>query len=406
MSARMTLFFEPLDVLQFRDYRPFDAGYNVLGQSVFPLPGVFLGCVRGALFRALGANFRSPDDHFGVTEEWAKTLLGSRHEAGTLQLHGPLVARREGNEIHPYFPVPADLVAVKHGDDTRYTVLGSRPGTTEDAPRFYHRRPGRAHVEHTPAVALPWTSRELAKSRGDALFLTEQGARHYLDIGLPNSDSCFEIEPGHAVKQDALLVTENRFGVTRNPDTLTVEPQRFYLQRPYRLARDHGFAVEVMRPGHGDAAAAIGELDGRIVQLGGRGHRARVTVIHKALVPAALRPGQGTTSKLWFVTPAPLQPGLDSWPAGMRVVTERVQAIGGFDQAHRRPRPLLRALPAGTVVHIDNKTIEAVQADLCGFVPDASADASPDSGLASELKRLRHAGFAMALSTGAEKGAS
>jgi CRISPR type III-B/RAMP module-associated protein Cmr3 len=406
MSNRLTLYFEPLDVLQFRDYRPFDAGYNVLGQSMFPLPGVFLGCVRAALFRDQNADFSKGKD-FGVTEPWARDLLGSADRVGSLQLRGPLVARRDRDDktLHPYFPMPVDLVPLEdkeRSDRPHYCVLQSvRPGP--EGPHFYHRRAGESYaMDRQDSPALPWSRHELGKPRGGTLFLTAQGANKYRRASLAPEAEPFALEPDDAVEDDKLLKTEDRYGVTRDPDSLTVEPQRFYLQRPYRLARDHGFAVEVELPAiPGAVEEAIRRLDGTIVQLGGRGHRARVEVLDGGLIPAHLTQPAGPARKHWFLTPAPLQTGLDAWPAGMTVVAERVQAIGGFDQANRRPRPLLRALPAGSVVHLEAAAhLHEVQAKLCGF----SSGASPPNDY--ELERLQHAGFAMALPIGAERGES
>lgn len=421
MSDRLTLFFEPLDVLQFRDYRPFDAGYNVLGQSVFPLPGVFLGCVRAALFRDARADFRKKPD-FGIDDPEIKALLGGSERVGTLQLRGPLVARRDKDgTLHPYFPMPSDLVEIKDekpGNDprakrrepSRYTVLAPRSVEQPDGPRFYHGRPGQeggAEPCMEPiASVLPWTHHELGKAKDGSSFLTLEGAREYAR----GRAEPFALEPEQAVKQDKalavkqdkILIIEDRYGISRSPDSLTVEPQRFYLQRPYRLARDHGFAVEVRLPDGDQAKEAIRKLDDRTVQLGGRGHRARVKVHDQALVPEELTASTGPARKLWFLTPAPLRPGLPSWPAGMAVVTERVQAIGGFDQANRRPRPLFRALPAGTVVHVQGKSIHDVETALCGFSRDRSPDI--ESELDRELERLQHAGFAMALPVGAGEG--
>ncbi|MCU0688057.1 MAG: hypothetical protein MUF34_38415, partial [Polyangiaceae bacterium] len=161
------------------------------------------------------------------------------------------------------------------------------------------------------------------------------------------------------------------------------------------------FAVEVHLPANADARKAIDRLHGRVVQLGGRGHHARVEVLERRLMPTELDGAAGPARKLWFLTPAPLRPGLGAWPEGVTVVADRLLPVGGFDQANRRPRPLLRALPAGSVVYLEpTRHPHDVRAELCGFSDGAPAD------IKDELERLRQAGFGMALPIGAEGGES
>jgi CRISPR/Cas system CMR-associated protein Cmr3 (group 5 of RAMP superfamily) len=388
MADRLTLFFEPLDVLLFRDYRPFDAGLAVLGQSRLPLPTVFLGCVRGALFRQLGADFDNRDAHYGIREGWERTLLGSRTMRGTLGLRGPLLAFRDGDGVHPLFEPPRDLAVIHDGGAQREHILTccigqrmSRRGLDETS-RPLALRLGAGRAE--PASdTLPWWTNEPKKDRPG--LLTVAGARRYLNGSDGASLELLRYRAGgapldpamlrqiHTVDQNAIIDAENRFGITQAPETRVAEEHMFYLARPYRLAPGAGFAVEVDLAASCAATAGqegfpvdgvkqlLKQLDGQAVPLGGRGHRAQVHVHEGAIEGLApdLEQAPGA-KKIWLLTPAIVNENVSkqgAWPGGMvGCVAERTMAVGGFDMAQGAPRALQRALPAGSVLYLDKGT--------------------------------------------------
>ena len=92
MSSVWTLLFEPLDVLHFREPRPWDAGSHVLARSSCPSPGSFRGALRSALFTRLDADFGSRDAYFGIEAKWARQILGGKTEWGSLAIRGPFLA--------------------------------------------------------------------------------------------------------------------------------------------------------------------------------------------------------------------------------------------------------------------------------------------------------------------------
>lgn len=380
MSERITLFFEPLDVLQFRDHRPSDAGYHTLAETRFPLPSVFLGCIRTALFRALGADFDA-GEHFGIEEGWARALLGGKREPGGLCPRGPLLACREnaatsetpaGKAVTPFLPPPLDLVEIAPGSRAERACEG-----THALQRFAELYDGvvrlRAHGGETHRFEgpVPWTACE-AKKRSEPVLLTLDGAKRYVEAA-GRGDRTVELAHGvELVTESRFIEREIRVGVALDPDTMTAEDHMLYIQRPFRLAAGCGFAVDVAAGG--EARTLVEDLDGVILPLGGKGHHARVHVHAGALLPADLAPdfidetGHAGGSALWFLTPMPLQSGLVSWPANLRGVTERAVALGGFDMGKRRPKPLMPALPAGTVIHAHEMTPSAALAALGGDI--------------------------------------
>lgn len=350
MTSRATLFFEPLDVLQFRDHRPFDAGYHVTAGSVFPMPSVFLGCLRTALLREQDARFG--EDDFGLTAPWARDLLGTSRTPGTLTLRGPLLARWSDRGVEPLFPMPRDIAEVRFPRPdqpadashpaSRLQVLGSR----KPAARRLH-----WPSEDLCEGDVLWTGDRVEKADLSRL-MTRAGADHYLAA---SPDTPLDLDDWtRAIATSEIYIHEQRVGIVRNNDRLTADDRMLYVTRPFRLADDAGFAVDVELPG-GLADDAIRELDRRVVPLGGKAHHARIHCSDGPLIPDDLSadnaPAAGTR-KLWLITPLVL--GVGAWPSGVAcTASDRTVAVGGFDMARRAPKPLRQALPAGTVLTIN-----------------------------------------------------
>jgi len=379
LTERWTLFFEPLDVLQFRDHKPFDAGFHVLAQSVFPGPSVFLGCLRTALFREAGADFERRDEqHFGLPEGWKREWLGSRSTPGTLSLRGPLLAIRDGEGpegVTPLFKPPLDLVPLKKKDraaspthcptcdaELKLAFQVLTPWERQKlGPRRFHWRGGLQPDER----ALPWTGLDVEKGGAGELLLRPTGAARWRDA---RSDEEIVFEPGDVVHSSCVYKHEDRVGIARDLQTLTTEERMFYVKRPFRLAQDCGFAVDVEVPG-GEGDRALDALDGQVVPLGGKAHRARIHVSKRSLWTEHLKSATapGGRLKVCLVTSLVLSEKLTEWPAGIRCgVTDRADPVGGYDLAKREPKPLRRVLPAGTVLHLEGLGVDEALAALGG----------------------------------------
>jgi CRISPR-associated protein Cmr3 len=350
MNDHVTLLFEPLDVLLLRDHRPFEMGQNVLARSTFPQPSVLRGALRTALMRHAGADFARGDEHFGVTAQWAQDLLGGRTRPGSLTLRGPLLARQTDRGIEPLFRKPGDLVKTDRGWQIQKPVDLTSLGTQR------WQRQGKGMK--TAGASLPWTEAEPQKHTGQ-LYLTRAGAAAYLE-GDPKQ---LEVIADHQAP-----ATEDRIGICRDFDTRTAAEGMFYVKRCFRLAQGYGFAVEAdlaastVNGWRDELEGALRALGGMIVPLGGKAHRASIHVFDAALFDLETPAGNGRT-KLWLQTPAPA-----GWP-GMSedlvtMATTRPALVGGFDLARGQPRPLRRALPAGTVLYLDVEEPEKARDQL------------------------------------------
>lgn len=401
MSSVLTLFFEPLDVLHFREPRPWDAGSHVLSKSSFPTPGTLRGALRSALLARLDAAFGSPDPHYGIKQEWAKRLLGGRTDPGLISIRGPFLA--VSPELHksslatkqkplPLFPPPQDLVFLKtEGQDDRggpkpkgsgaevcVRQLRRRRLPTEDvAPIRYHFNCDK--LEPDTGTELPWASQELDKKSltGQYLF-TEEGVRRYLlhqgvdDLMLSVGRS-LDNQGAALLLQSAVYQIESRVGIARDPDSLTAKEGMFYLALSYRFARGAGLAIEVdVQPSGGsdadgtELAKALADLHCAVIPLGGRGHRARVHVSDGPLFD----PKENSSlqrQKVWLISPLLWPTNSQEKPDGIEtLVSDRPQVIGGFDQAQRCPKPLRFALSAGSVLYLkEGASWPSVRESLC-----------------------------------------
>jgi CRISPR/Cas system CMR-associated protein Cmr3 (group 5 of RAMP superfamily) len=104
MSAQH-IFIEPSDVWLFRNARPFAAGEQGRAVSLFPpTPRTIQGVIRSARLAQSGEPF-----DFRCWSPALQTEIGRPDDFGALRVRGPLVARRVGQDVLPFFPLPLDV---------------------------------------------------------------------------------------------------------------------------------------------------------------------------------------------------------------------------------------------------------------------------------------------------------
>lgn len=390
MSAVSTVFFEPLDVLFFRDHRPFDAGLHSFGRSTFPQPSVIRGALRTALFLASGARFDSHEPGFGAPEPWVTPVLGGRKSPGSLSVRGPFLARggAGGAGLQPLLAMPADLDVRELDPPPGRAGAGSPAAARErelvrsnplDMGALPAPRPVRLHRWRTGGEAplaewggsLPWSPVAAGKG-GGAAYLAGEGIGWYLG----GEDERRTMNPGEGwvVREGEALEYEERIGIQRDAATLVVQEGMLYATRCLSFRRGFGLAAEVdweaTAAGEGvglegveAARRRLHELSGSTISLGGKGHRARVHVREGGVIPRGRGAGEaGTRLRAWLLTPTPFRNGEGGVPEVLvpgrgtglvSIAAGRPVATGGFDMAGGRPRPLRPALPAGSVLHFD-----------------------------------------------------
>lgn len=326
MSRRFTLTFEPLDVLIFRDYRGLEAAEQHEARTLGATPTVMLGCVRGALFRQLGADFHSKDEHYRVKSPAWHTWLGGRSGPGDLTLRGPwVVGEIRTDQPKPWFPAPLGPW-LRPADPPKGTVVR--------LPEL-----ARRHKALSPTFSF--------QPLGGEVLLAPTGEKDRCGPQLVSPDLRIRAA-------DTFYCTERRIGIARDDQTHSVTEDLFFFQDVLRMQDQVGLAVEVTVTGE-DQEREVRALHHQTVPLGGRGRRVLLRVHERSLLPEP----PALASRVLFVTPVVLKAGHDLLPKGAEpdaFTTGEADTVGGWDLAHRRPRPLRSTLPAGTVLTLKTPT--------------------------------------------------
>ena len=319
---------EPLDVLFFRDGRPFDAAPRATTGA--PMPQTVAGALRtwllgrmGVDFAALGAAIKD-----GASFGEATAAQGTTIEAvGRLGIRGPWFTK-DGERL---VPTPATIEVEKDagGKIRRLDPLADDlPGWSPlvDGMRSLWRR-----------------TRGSARARGG--YLCRMGLERFLSGGVPHADEI--------VDAGALFGFEDRVGIGVDPGTQTAGDGMIY-------------AVRLMRPCPGvtlavDLVGAPADLDvcpddDDVLPLGGEGKRA---IIRRS--PGAYRwpeapAGTGDGRLVLLTAPAPV----GGWqPPGLSLVAAAVPGhvpVSGWDMARGGPKPNRFAVPAGSVYFCGEET--------------------------------------------------
>jgi CRISPR-associated protein Cmr3 len=263
-------------------------------------------------------------------------VLGTPTEPGSFRVAWFSLARRNGGAIEPIVPLPADLVAHPEIDNLVYL----NPWVVS----------GRLHASHsTPQLAVLCQGNNSKPEGG--LWLNGAGLASYL------RGEHLRREP-HTTTTPQLWATDPRLGIALDPIKRTAQEGRLYTTEGIAPHKDVGFLAVIY--GADDLVPKNG-----LIRLGGDGRGARIEPCQTQLEePDWDRIGREKRFRLILATPGLFEngwrlPGLaDSgvWtgPAGLsaRLVSAavaRAQVVSGWDLAGRKPKPALRAAPAGSV---------------------------------------------------------
>jgi len=371
----MWVWIEPLDVLMFRDSRPFSGGETHRARSLFPPnPLTFLGAVRAKLLEQalseIGRDFNEynrycrEQDVDGDSEELEslKKRFGFGTDPGKLHLRGPFLARREASIQDLFFPLPFDLLKSKEREGKKGREI-DRPVPLQPLEDEFHHHA--AWDEQWPAGALPlWNFEEGAKE-ATGYWLNANGLKNYLEGG--------SASPEWFTKAGDLYDREQRAGIKLQAGQRTVEQGMLYVAEFIRLRSEHGFLLDVELEGDADGSA-VEPLKRGILQLGGEARGCRhhgldgepqgIQELRELKIADAID-GSGRF-KLYLASPAIFKNGwlpdfidrdrlkgnLKGSQAQVRLIAAAVGKplpIGGWDLARNRPKTLCYAVPPGSV---------------------------------------------------------
>lgn len=325
----MLLKLNALDTVFFRDGKPFTMGEDFWAEGVFPpFPSVFYGALRTVFFA------QNPSLLPDAGTDKDPTL--------SLRIHSVLLMNGETL----YFPCPLDLVKEKN----------NRKNLEQTAyPLQLYMAEKRSNYNLPMALRFP----------GEGMVETLAGA-------LLERLTYKDYLSGSLVSASYHLMTE----------FVTEEPKiGIALDRLHRRAEEHKLyriGMKRLAPASngGTAPAETSFLldyeglelpETGFIRLGGEGKTARYETVEQTWIPQPPIP-QGRRFKLYLLTPAILTNGwLPKWlnekdftgnyrGLSLRLLSAAIGkyvAVGGFNIKEHRPKPMVRAVPAGSVYYFE-----------------------------------------------------
>lgn len=335
----------PLDLLFFRDGRPFDAAARV--RSGLPQPQTVVGAVRTWLLARAGCDFARLGNDIKAGASFAQACAAQGRKIASVSaacFRGPWFSR-DGKT--PVLPMPATLRRRK-GDEKSCHLIRLDP--LAELPPGWRSEEG--------LRPLWYMGHETVEPVGG--YLTSEGVAKFLAGGVP--------ETRHCVDAAELYAEDRRSSVAISPRQFTAAAGQIFsvgflaLKPGVSLLMEVEFAGDEAMPDEG------------LIRLGGEGRQA-----HLRRLPVPIiwpRAGAGEARRLFVLTTPCVFAG--GWkPAALSPLAAAVPApvaVSGWDLARGGPKPTRFAVPAGAVYYVEDTASTAE--DL--FQPDQDgASGSP-----------------------------
>lgn len=348
----------PLDVLFFRDGRPFGAATRA--STDLPQPQTLAGAISTALLQKYACDFDALATRVRSGQCPRDAIRAACGEAwiADVQVRGPWLAWRGADgkgSLDVLLPMPAILHAAKdtkdEAADQLYPLHPFPRGAT---------LPGWTPPEAGVRPLWLWAAKTTEAARG---YLGRAGLEAFL-AGKP-------VLQQHVVDAEQLFARDHRTGIGIQPDRLTSEEGQIYMASFLALnpAAEVCLYAEVQVPGgHADA------LDGiSMIPFGGEGRRVAVERQDSRFSWPQVTPDEQHKPLLLLTSPGLFDE--PNWrPACLngRLVSAAVPgavAVSGWDLARGGPKPTRFAAAAGSVYFLDT---------LPPSLPDTLADREDD----------------------------
>jgi CRISPR-associated protein Cmr3 len=373
----------PLDTLFFREPRPFTAGEQTEGRSVFPPTALTLqGMLRSRLLathapRALGGNVAKLDK---AVSDVVGELGG---QPASLRLRGPWLLN--GDEW--LLPAPGDLVVkggekgVAHSDNAPQQAACLCPA-------------GKTHA------SLPGALHALAPPDGFGTYGHVEGWLTWSAYEQALAGCALDLRPRENwFRPRDLWEDETRPGVGINRATNAAQDHLLYFAHHVRLKSGVALGIQVSGLG------TLGSPAGQLAALGGEARAVQIDAApsppwHGTPAPQGSRLKLVLTQPAWFQAgwhPAWMKTGArgdahghaergDGRAAWHAAHIDRALRLGGWDLVKRVSKPLRAYVPAGSVYHLE----AAGLADVFAALHDSAITESPQ-GEAFDKLGLGHA---------------
>lgn len=328
---------KPLDVLFFRDGRPFDAANRVAGG--LPTPQTLTGALRTAMLSKTDFDFAK----FAKLRKSMNDVKKALEESGApsciinAKFRGPWLAKKieDGKSLEVYLPTPPILTRDKD-DKTKWYRKSLRDA--KDIPGW----------DGQSSMAL-WSEAKPGNSETPGGFLTLAGIQQVLDGGIPDHEQ-------HVSAVD-LFDYDQRTGIGIDGETLTSAEGEIYGIRFLVLKKDICLYAEIS-PGEGDKLSTDHhDWLPTMFPFGGEGKYVQ-TSMEDSPVKWPKASDNSQDSLLLLATPAFVNPN-ELWPTGladakvMAGASDHAIAVSGWDIARNGPKATRFAVPAGSVYFVE-----------------------------------------------------
>ncbi len=307
---------DALDTLFFRDGKPFSMGEETWANGLFPPPlSVVYGALRTAYF----------SEHIGELK------LANEGGDPTSSLRITFSALYGGGRY--YYPCPLDVVQKKSKTDKKeYSLLN-----------LVERQVGCCSGRYGVDLPMQLQSQELVEEASG--LIDEISFNEYLQSSTV---------PRYPLNIEKFVKEEPKVGIGRNNRTGAADEGMLYR---VGMTRMHQLKLVVGYSGL--------TISGSLMRLGGEGKSVSKERTEKPDVQEPKpSPKTGDFFKLYLATPAIFKEGWRPAPEtvpGARLVAAVVGKplhIGGFDMKIKKPKPMQRAVPAGSVYYYQGESEE------------------------------------------------
>ncbi|HEV3386020.1 MAG TPA: type III-B CRISPR module-associated protein Cmr3 [Gemmata sp.] len=328
---------DPLDVLFFRDGRPFGAASRVT--SGWPTPQVLAGAVRTALLEKYGCPFEALKkqsrtvsfiDCLPVDHRW----IGGIHFRGPWLCQLPDSAAGNTTDVPDLFlSVPSTIHVGKKGLSNTVHLL---------EPLQKNKLPG----WHDPQELRPLWLKGTDATEAALGFINATGLFAFLMGQKPEKDQLS--------RPDQFSTLDNRTGIGIHADKLVTGDGEIYGVSFLSLKKGYGFYAEVVLPedAPGDALSGI-----QFLAFGGEGKRVRFQQVKPFSFPASQTTNSNSKTLILLTTPSVVDS--TGIPSSIKDRTTAAAinspiAISGWDLARGGPKPTRFAAPAGSVYFLND----------------------------------------------------
>jgi len=335
---------KPLDTLFFRDGKPFSMGSETWANPIFPpYPSTVYGAIRTWLIFERGNLKEFEDGKFDI--ELGRIIKNEKSnlkeiKKGNLTIKGPFISLN--NNL--YFPVPHVFLKKKGAQESEknnlfYIDCVSKPEIfISDYP--------------LESILINKNYFELEECYG---FIDIDSLKDYL---MDNKRIL------QFTEKKEIFMEEKKTGIKRNRKTLSSEEKHLYRVPMIRLKKETNLFIEIN--------GLISYPEEGLIQLGGEGKTVKIEKIENVDPLTNLRDinfkFENKLLKIYLATPAIFENGwLPKWidkesfegnynGIRLKLVTcsiGKFNLIGGWDLANQKPKPMYKAVPAGSVYYFE-----------------------------------------------------